>query len=369
MHWGVHVPDTPRIHHVQGRLVRVPMTRPLGTSAAVVMHAFLLLVDLQIDGGSVGHGYIFCYGEAPGRAAAEWLRRLAPELQGQSAAPKNLAEWLAPRMRLVGHRGVASMVTAALDIAAWDAHSHACGVSLAQMLGASPAPIRAYNSNGLGLVDAKIAAIEAEVLLEGGFGGVKMRLGRPTLEQDLEAVRAVRRILPSQCHLMADFNQALSPAEASRRCCALDDEGLAWIEEPVRHDDYATYALLRTKIRTPLQIGENFQGPSAMAQALALRCCDYVMVDVERIGGVTGWIDAAGLAAAHDVELSSHLMPEVSAQLLAASPTRHWLEYVDWATPILKRPLEIRDGYSVPHEGHGTGVEWNEDAVRAFLVK
>lgn len=369
MRSGVRVSDTSRIHHVHGRLVRVPMARPLGTSAAVVTHAFLLLVDLQIDGGSPGHGYIFCYGEAPGRAAAEWLRRLAPELQGQRAAPRDLAQWLAPRMRLVGHRGLASMVTAVLDIAAWDAHANACGMSLAQVLGASPTPIRAYNSNGLGLIDPTIAAAEAEELLEGGFGGIKMRLGRPTLEQDLEAVRAVRRILPSQCHLMADFNQALSPAEAVRRCRALDEEGLAWIEEPVRHDDYATYALLRTKLRTPLQIGENFQGPHAMAQALTLRCCDYVMVDVERIGGVTGWIGAAALAEVHDVELSSHLMPEVSAQLLAASPTRQWLEYVDWATPILKRPLAIRDGYSVPPEGHGTGVEWNEDAVRAFLVE
>jgi mandelate racemase len=369
MRWGVHVTDALHIHHVQGRLVRVPMTRPLGTSAAVVTHAFLLLVDLQVDGGPVGRSYIFCYGEAPGRAAAEWLRRLAPELQGQMAAPRNLAQWLAPRMRLVGHRGLASMVTAALDIAAWDALSHACGASLARLLGASPAPIRAYNSNGLGLIEPEVAASEAEELLQGGFSGVKMRLGRPTLEKDLEAVRAVRRILPPQAHLMADFNQALSPAEAVRRCCALDDEGLSWIEEPVRHDDYATYALLRTKLRTPLHIGENFQSTHAMAQALTLRCCDYVMVDVERIGGVTGWIGAAALAEVHDVELSSHLMPEVSAQLLAASPTRQWLEYVDWANPILKRPLQIRNGFSVPHEGHGTGVEWNEDAVRAFLVE
>jgi mandelate racemase len=107
---------------------------------------------------------------------------------------------------------------------------------------------------------------------------------------------------------------------------ALEGEGVAWLEEPIRHDDYAGNATVARALAVPVQIGENFNGPEAMIEALAARACDYVMPDAARIGGVSGWIQAAGIAAAHGIEMSSHLLPEISAHLLAASPTCHYLE-------------------------------------------
>lgn len=356
------------IHHVHARLVRVPMKRALGTSAASIRSAPLLLIDLQVDGGPRGHAYLFCYSDAMGHAAAEWMRRMGPELAGAPAQPRLLGEWLAPRLRLPGHRGLLAMVAAGLDMAAWDAAARAAQLPLVRMLGAAPTPVPAYNSNGLGLVPAQRAAAEAIELTEGGFRAIKMRLGRSTLREDVEAVRAVRRALGDGIALMADFNQALTPAESFRRCRALDPEGLAWIEEPVRHDDYDTCARLREHLATPIQIGENFQGPRAMAQALARGALDFAMPDVERIGGISGWIEAAALASVHDVEISSHLFPEVSAHLLAASGTRHWLEYVDWADPILARPLQVVGGMAVPADEPGSGIEWNEDAVARYSI-
>ena len=94
--------------------------------------------------------------------------------------------------------------------------------------------------------------------------------------------------------LMSDYNQALSANAARERCRQLDDEGLAWIEEPVRHDDYATSAELAAQLRTPVQIGENFTGPRAMSAALANNASNLVMPDEDRIGGVSGWLAAAG---------------------------------------------------------------------------
>ena len=120
---------------------------------------------------------------------------------------------------------------------------------------------------------------------------------------------------------MVDYNQALTVAEALHRGAALDAEGIYWLEEPVRHDDYAGAARLARELKTPVQIGENFSLPASMATAIATGACDYVMPDLERIGGVTGWLRAAALAEAHRIEMSSHLFPEVSAHLLAATPT------------------------------------------------
>ena len=105
-----------------------------------------------------------------------------------------------------------------------------------------------------------------------------------------------------------------------------------------------------------------------MAAALAAGAADYVMPDLERIGGVTGWLTAAALAHAHGIEMSSHLFPEVSAHLLAATPTAHWLEWVDWAETVLEAPLQSVDGYALAPDRPGNGLIWNAKAVARYRM-
>jgi mandelate racemase len=346
--------------------VEVPMRRTLGTSAATIRAAPLLLVDLRTEEGVAGRSYLFCYLRASAPAIRRVLAEILEAVRGDPVAPLELEAKLRRRFTLIGVEGIVRMAMAALDVAAWDALARAAGMPLARLLGAAPVPIQAYNSNGLGLMPPEAVADEAEALLEGGFRGVKLRLGRKTLAEDLAAVRAARSRLPDEIALMVDFNQALSRAEALRRGRALDGEGVYWIEEPIRHDDYAGAAELARSLATSIQLGENFNGPAAMARALAAGALDYAMPDLERIGGVSGWQRAAGLAAAAGVEMSSHLFPEVSAQLLAATPTRHWLEYVDWAAPVLAEPLRIVDGAALPGEAPGNGLAWDSDAVERY---
>jgi mandelate racemase len=168
---------------------------------------------------------------------------------------------------------------------------------------------------------------------------------------------------------MVDFNQALSVAEALKRGRLIDEEGgVDWIEEPIRADDFAGAACLAREIATPIQLGENFMGPEQMAQALAADACDYVMPDAQRIGGVTGWLRAAALAQAAGMEMSSHLFPEVSSHLLAVTPTCHWLEYVDWANPILTQPVELKDGHVIISSQPGAGIAWDEKAVARYAA-
>ena len=142
-----------------------------------------------------------------------------------------------------------------------------------------------------------------------------------------------------------------------------EHEGIAWLEEPIRHDNYRGNAEIARRLNVPLQIGENFNGPEAMIEAVSMRACDYVMPDVTRIGGVTGWMQAAGIAAASNIEMSSHLMPELSVHLLAATPTAHWIEYVDWADAILEEPLELVDGAASAPDRPGLGIAWSEDKL------
>jgi mandelate racemase len=255
------------------------------------------------------------------------------------------------------------MALSALDVALWDALAISLAIPLTCLLGAQPQPIRAYNSNGLGLMPPEAAADEAELLVAKGFQGVKLRLGYASLEQDLAVTRAVRRRLPAAVALMVDYNQALSVTEALMRGRALQQEGVYWLEEPIRHDDYRGNATIARELSLPVQIGENFNGAEAMLDALGAEACDFVMPDLARIGGITGWIEAAGIAAAKGIEMSSHLFPEVSAHLLAATPTAHWLEYVDWADAILQEPLEIVTGNAVIPQRPGHGMAWDADKI------
>jgi mandelate racemase len=348
--------------------VEVPMKLPLGTSAATIRSAPLLLVDVETEEGVTGRSYLFCYLPAAAPAIAQLLGEVQRVLKGEPLAPVQLWAKLVRRFTLIGVQGIVRMALSGFDVACWDALAIAAGKPLASLLGGAPRAIPAYNSNGLGLMAPEAAADEAEKLLEGGFRAVKMRLGHPTLEADLAAVRAVRKRLPAAVALMADFNQALSVAEAIRRGRALDQEGLYWIEEPIRHDDLRGCRRVARELATPVQIGENFSLPQGMAEAIRASASDYVMPDLERIGGVTGWQRAAALALAHGLEMSSHLFPEASAHLLTITPTCHWLEYVDWADAILAEPLRIVDGNAIASGRPGTGISWNEDAVRRYRM-
>jgi len=364
--------------------VEVPMTYPLGTSAATVKTAPLLLINLETEEGITGRTYVFCYRPSVPRAIDAVLRDAVSLVTGERAAPLEISAKLVRRFALVGVASVVRMALSALDTALWDALAVAAGLPLALLLGARPRPIPAYNSNGLGLMSPEAAADEAEKLLAGGFrsvkldeaekllaGGfrsVKLRLGHPTLKEDLAVTRAVRKRLPDAIELPVDYNQALTVTEAIRRGRALESEGIAWLEEPIRHDDYAGNAGIARALAVPVQIGENFNGPEAMVEALTAGACDYVMPDVARIGGVSGWIQASGIAAAQRVEMSSHLAPEISVHLLAATPTCHYLEYVDWTDAILEEPLQIRDGCALVPDRPGLGLAWKSEAVKAFAL-
>ena len=357
-----------RIRAVRARAVAVPMKRPLATSTGAISVAPLLLVDLQTDGGIVGRSYLFGIGKHNLAPIAKLVEAMGEMLKGDLVAPLDIERKLRARYTLLGVHNIVLFAMSALDMSAWDVLGKALGLPLVRLLGAVPRPIPAYNSKGLGIMPLEPLVKEAVELVDEGFRAVKLRLGRAEARDDLDAVRAVRKAIGPRIALMVDFNQGLSVAEAIKRGRMLDEENLAWIEEPVRADDFSGNAKIAREVATPIQLGENFMGPEQMAQALAAQACDLVMPDAQRIGGVTGWMRAAALAQAAGMEMSSHLFPEVSCHLLAATPTCHWLEFVDWADAVLQEPVELKDGQVLIPERPGIGMQWNEKAARRYAL-
>jgi len=354
---------------ITARPVLLKLRRPVVARIATITEWPLILIDLATEEGIVGRSYLEPYIPKSMRYLVPALHDLGALLKGRRVAPVEIFEAARKSLHFVGYEGLSLIAVAGLDMAAWDALARAACVPLCVLLGGSVGPVPAYNSNGLWLRPPADAAREAvELREEGGFKGLKLRLGRDRLADDLAAVEAVRAAVGDDVALMADFNQGLHLGEALERCHAIDELGLAWIEEPIVYDNLEGYARLAAELKTPLQIGENFYGPRALHAALQMKACDLVMPDFMRIGGVTGWQRAAAIAGAAGIPISTHLYPEIGAHVMRVSETAHWLEWQDWADPILQEPYELKDGKLLIPERPGLGLEWDEKAVAAHLV-
>lgn len=358
---------TLRIRELRVRAVKVPLTEPHRTASGTITESPLVLTDVLTDQDVVGHSYVFCYAAFALKPAALLIKSLEPLIAGQPVAPFDIERMFAARFRLLGPQGLTGIAAAAIDMALWDALARAGRLPLVRLLGATPRPIPAYGA--VGYDGAEESARVAAAWRERGFRGVKAKIGYPDVREDVNVVRAIRRAAGDDVSLMVDYNQSLMPTDAVARAHRLDDEGLTWIEEPTRADDYEGHARVAREARTPIQCGENWWGPHDMQKAIAAGAADYVMPDAMKIGGVTGWLRAAALAEAHGLRMSNHLFVEVSTHLLCATPTAHWLEYVDWFDPVLAEPLAIKDGCAIPSERPGSGVEWDEAAVKRYRVE
>lgn len=354
---------------VRARPVVVPLKRPVVSKVGLFRDWPLVLIDLYTNEGIVGHSYLEPYLKQSARYIVPVIEDLAEAAKGQPVAPFDAYRRGIGSLHLVGREGVALIAVSGLDMAAWDALAKAVGLPLAVFLGGTVGPVRAYNSNGLWLTPIDELAAEAAALVaEGGFTGLKLRLGREKLADDLAAIAAVREGAGPTVKLMCDFNQGLSLGDALVRCHALDDQELYWFEEPTTYDNIPGYAQLARELKTPVQLGENFYGPRLLYQAVLAGAGDYVMPDLMRIGGVSGWLRAAAIAGAAGIPMSTHLYPEIAAHLMRVTDTAHWLEWQDWADPVLAEPFQLTDGNLVVPNKPGHGIEWNETAVAKFAA-
>lgn len=354
---------------LRARPVVLKLKRPVIARIATITDWPLILIDLHTEEGIVGRSYLEPYVIKSMRYLIPALNDLGDLLKGRTVAPVEIHDAARKSLHFVGYQGLSMIAVAGLDMAAWDALAKAANMPLCVLLGGSVGSVKSYNSNGLWLKEPKAVAAEAVQLRdEGGFSGLKLRLGRDRIEDDLAAIEAVRHTIGSNIQLMVDFNQGLTLADALHRCHMIDDLGLAWIEEPIVYDNLDGCAQLAAELKTPIQIGENFYGPRDLHLALQMKACDFVMPDFMRIGGVTGWLKAAAIAGAAGTPMSTHLYPEVAAQVMRVTETAHWLEWQDWADPVLQKPYEIKNGFLHIPDVPGVGLEWNEDAVAANLV-
>jgi mandelate racemase len=350
------------IESVTARPVNLPLERPVETASGVMATALLVLIDIRTREGVVGRSYVRCYTPLALDPLASLIGNVGEVLAGSTGAPLPVHQRMHRMFRLAGPQGLTGMAMAGIDMALWDAHAVAAGLPLVTLLGGEPGPVDAYAS--LRAMDARAATAEAEELLALGFTAFKVKVGGRPLAGDLDVIRALRAVVGQDARLMVDYNQSLTVSEAIERARALDHEGLYWIEEPTRADDFAGHARIAESAATPVQLGENWWGPDDMAKSIAARASDHVMLDVMKIGGVTGWLRAMALADAASLPASSHTFPEFSSHLLAVTPGAAYVEYLDHARPVLAEPVRVAGGQVLVSGRPGSGIEWDEAEIR-----
>ena len=358
--------DAPVVAAIRIRPVLAPPDQPLRTASGSTDAAPLVLLDIASDAGVVGHAYLFAYRSDMLATLTRLLEDVATLLLGAPTAPRTAIASLRKEMVLLGTVGLLDMALAALDIALWDLHARSARLPLVRLLGGEPRPVRAYAS--FGMDGPQRAAAAAAGAAAAGFGAVKVKIGYPSLAEDLAVIRAVRREVGPGVDIMVDYNQSLDVSDALRRGRALDDEGLAWVEEPVAADDLAGHARIADALLTPVQLGENSSGAKGIKAILDSHAGDLAMIDLVKVGGVSGWLTATSLCEAADRQFSNHFYQEPSAHLMALSPDAQLLEFFGVADAVLANPLRAVSGYVTADERPGNGVDWDEDAVRRFAL-
>ena len=360
-----------KIRGLRTRVVQVPLRQRVVSRSGVFDSMWYLLVDLETDEGVDGLAYLWAFSAAGAAALRQVLAELAEVAVGESPFySARLWQRMWSRMTQWGHAGLAVIGMSAIDVAAWDVVGKALGQPLALLLGAHAERVPAYASEGLWLTDdLPDLARQAEALVGQGFRALKMRLGRASAADDLEAARLVRAAVGPDVALMVDVNQGWTVERAIRIGRQLEPINLYWLEDPIPHDDLDGHAKIAAALDTPIATGERAYAPAGVRALIERQACDILMPDVQRVGGVTGWMRAAALADAWSLPICSHLFTEISVHLVAAAPTACYLEHMPWTFDLFQERLKLVDGHVPIPNRPGLGFSWDEAAIRRVLAE
>jgi L-alanine-DL-glutamate epimerase-like enolase superfamily enzyme len=348
--------------------VRAPLPKPAAVSTFQIPAVDTCAITLRTREGVSGVGWCAAFGAEKCRALMAMVRDLFGVLVGKDAGDTE-GNWAAMRQAasFVGRDGISAMAIGALDTALWDIKAKAAGAPLWKLLGGERTEIPAYASEGL-WINAEIGELreEAASFIERGHAGMKLRVGKPDLREDIARAAAVREVIGPEIALMVDANQGWTVERAKEACRALREFGPEWVEEPVDHEDVRGCAEVAADTDIPVCQGETSWNERGMRHLLVVGAADVLMADLQRCSGVTGWLRVAGAAREHGVPITPHLFHETSAHLMSATPHAVWCEHMPWWEPILSEPMAFKDGHLILTDKPGIGVEWDEVACRRY---
>jgi L-alanine-DL-glutamate epimerase-like enolase superfamily enzyme len=352
------------------RLVELPLERPIATAIHQMRSVGCVLLQLETDQGLVGESYVFTLNAVRLKALHEMLLGFVHQVEGRDphcVAAIGQAMW--DEMNPIGHKGFSVAALCAVDTACWDLIGKAAEQPLHRLFGGCRERVATYASGGLWLsqsIDECLA--QAAEFIDAGFRAMKIRLGKPTVAEDVERVRALRDAVGADIELLADANQACGVKQAIRLGRALEEFDLGWFEEPVAYQDLAGCAEVRRTLLTPIAAGETEYTRYGMRDILDAGAVDVLMPDLQRVGGLSEMRRACAQAMARDVPVSTHLFTEHSLCIAGAEPNCVSVEHMPWFASLFNESMEIRDGMIDLPQRPGTGFSFDPEAIRRYRL-
>ena len=321
------------------------------------------------DGG-VGTGYSYTIGTGGPSVMKLIELTLAPALIGREASEiERIWRDLLFLTHATSVGAITSLALAAIDTALWDLKCRRHGEPLHRMAGGAQDRIPMYTTEG-GWLHIETAALVDDALQakERGFGGCKIKIGRPHVSEDVARLEAVRKAVGPAFEIMTDANQRFTVDEAIRRARCLTPLDIAWLEEPLTADDLMGHVRLSQSTTLPVAIGESLYSHLHFREYLQQGACSIVQVDVARVGGITPWLKVAHMAECFNVPVCPHFLMELHVSLCAAVPNARWVEYIPQLDSLTTSPMQIEAGHAVPSQEPGLGIAWDFDAIKAQTV-
>jgi L-alanine-DL-glutamate epimerase-like enolase superfamily enzyme len=329
------------------------------------------IVRIHDADGGVGTGYSYTIGTGGPSIMMLIKHTLAPALIGREAAGiEKIWRDLLFLTHATSVGAVTSLALAAIDTALWDLKCRRHGEPLHRMAGGAQSRVPLYTTEGGWLhIETAALADDAVKAKELGFGGAKVKIGRPHVSEDVSRLEAVRNAVGLGFEIMTDANQRFTIDEAIRRARCLSPIDVAWLEEPLTADDIDGHRRLSESTSLPIAVGESLYSPLHFREYLQRGACSIVQVDAARIGGITPWLKVAHLAECFNVPVCPHFLMELHVSLCAAVPNARWVEYIPQLDLLTERPMRIEDGHAVPPDEPGLGIAWDFKALKRETVE
>ena len=328
------------------------------------------IIRITDTDGAVGAGYSYTIGTGGPAIMSLIERTLAPALIGRDAGEiEKIWRDLLFLTHATSVGAITSLALAAIDIALWDLRCRRHGEPLWRAAGGAQSRIPLYTTEGGWLHIETAALVDDALAAKGqGFGGSKIKIGRPHVSEDVARLEAVRKAVGPAFEIMTDANQRFTIDEAIRRARCLTPIDIAWLEEPLTADDLGGHVRLSQSTTIPIGVGESLYSPLHFREYLQQGACSIVQVDVARIGGITPWLKVAHLAECFNVPVCPHFLMELHVSLCAAVPNARWVEYIPQLDTLTSSPMRIEAGHAVPSDAPGLGIDWDWKAIKAQTV-
>lgn len=328
------------------------------------------IVRVTCADGAQGVGYTYTIGTGGSSVVALLRDHLAPRLVGADDSEiEGIWKQLFFHTHATAVGAITSLALAAIDTALWDLKCRRANLPLWRMAGGAQPRVPVYTTEGGWLHHSPQQLVdEALAARSGGFRGTKIKVGRPTIAEDVARLAAVRSAVGDTFEIMVDANQAFTVSEARRRAHAYTALDLAWFEEPLPAEDLGGHEELATVATMPIAIGESLYHPAHFREYLERGACSIVQVDCARIGGITPWLKVAHLAETFNVAVCPHFLMELHVSLTAAVPNGAWVEHIPQLDAITASRMAMRDGYALPPQTAGLGIDWDFAAIDKLAV-